>query len=118
MSFHNPIIIRAMDISSIRVITFDCYGTLIDWEMGMLASLRRLFRHSHVPDERLLEMYGEIEEQLESGPYLAYRWVLSGVVEEMGRRLGTTLSMADCQGFADSLKDWQPFPDTVDGLQK
>lgn len=118
MPSHNLIIIHAMDISSIRLITFDCYGTLIDWETGMLAFLRQLFRGSHVPDDRLLEMYGEIEEQLESGPYLAYRWVLSGAVEEMGRRLGTTLSMADCQCFAESIKEWQPFPDTVAGLQK
>lgn len=58
-----------MPFASIRLITFDCYGTLIDWESGMLAALRPLFsRDSHtVSDLQILELYGEIEAELESG---------------------------------------------------
>ena|ERR1700694_3069724 len=107
-----------MDISSIQIITFDCYGTLIDWETGMLAALRLLFSgHAHVSDEQFLAMYGEIEAQLEAGPYLTYRTVLSQTAQEMGRRLGASVSAEDCQQFAESLKKWAPFSDTVESLQ-
>jgi 2-haloacid dehalogenase len=107
-----------MDFSSVQLITFDCYGTLIDWETGMLAALRSLFpNHAHIADEQLLAMYGEIEVRLEGGPYLPYRTVLSRTAEEMGKRLGVELSAEQCQQFAESLKRWPPFPDSVASLQ-
>jgi len=110
--------IDGMDISRVELITFDCYGTLIDWETGMLRALRLLFPdHPHVSDEQFLAMYGEIEAQLEAGPYLSYRTVLSRTAQEMGRRLGASLSPEDYQQFAESLKQWPPFPDTVESLQ-
>ena len=58
-----------MSFASIPLITFDCYGTLIDWENGMLAAMRPMFsRDGHrVPDVQLLELYGEIEVELEAG---------------------------------------------------
>jgi 2-haloacid dehalogenase len=108
-----------MDFSSIRLITFDCYGTLIDWETGMLAALRPLFAREAVmvTDLQLLEHYGEIEAELESGPYLPYRDVLTQAAQELGRRLGAELSEADGRKFAASLTSWEPFGDTVAGLQ-
>ena len=108
-----------MDLSEVQLITFDCYGTLIDWETGMLGALRVLFPdHARISDEQLLEMYGEIEVRLEAGPYLSYRTVLSRTAKEMGRRLGVDLSDDACRQFAESLKQWPPFPDTVEGLKK
>ena len=84
----------------------------------MLAALRSLFRnHTNISDEQLLAMYGEIEVQLEEGEYLSYRTVLSRTAEEMGRRLATELSAENCRQFAESLKRWPPFPDTVDSLK-
>lgn len=110
--------IDGMDISAVDLITFDCYGTLIDWETGMLAALRLLFPdHPHVSDEQLLAMYGEIETRLEAGPYLAYRTVLTQTAQEMGHRLGKGLSAEACGQFAESLKQWPPFSDTVESLQ-
>ena len=107
-----------MDFTSIRLITFDCYGTLIDWETGMLSSLRSLLRNTPaVEDEKLLEMYGEIEAQIEAGPYVTYRAVLGRAAEEIGRRLGAPINAADAQRFAGSLKLWPPFPDTVESLR-
>ncbi|HWX56012.1 MAG TPA: haloacid dehalogenase type II [Verrucomicrobiae bacterium] len=107
-----------MGLESVRFITFDCYGTLIDWETGILSALRQaLPEYSHTTDSQLLEMYAESEVRLESGPYLSYREVLERVAEEIGRRLGTRLSAADCRNFAESIKDWRPFPDTVAGLR-
>lgn len=107
-----------MDFSSIRLITFDCYGTLIDWETGILKSLRTLLRTPpDMEDDKLLNLYAEVEAQIESGPYMVYRAVLGRTAEEIGRRLGTPLRPGDAQRFAETLRVWKPFPDTVAALQ-
>ncbi len=108
--------LNSMNAESIRLITFDCYGTLIDWETGMLAGLRPLLG-SDVSDAKILELYGEIEAQLEAGPYLRYREVLARVAQELGRRAGVEVSEQAAATFAQSLVTWEPFPDTVMGLQ-
>ncbi|HZD93947.1 MAG TPA: haloacid dehalogenase type II, partial [Candidatus Sulfotelmatobacter sp.] len=104
----------SMGFESIRLITFDCYGTLIDWENGMLAALRPMFSR---PDLQLLEHYGEVEAELEAGPYLPYRQVLSLCAQQMGQRLGVEISAKQGAAFAESLPRWEPFTDTVGALQ-
>jgi 2-haloacid dehalogenase len=108
-----------MSFESIRLITFDCYGTLIDWENGMLAALRPLLSRDgrNVPDLQILELYGEIEAELESGPYLPYRQVLAQTAQEIGRRVGTEVSAEESRAFAESLTRWKPFIDTLPALQ-
>lgn len=108
-----------MPFESIHLITFDCYGTLIDWENGMLAALRPILTREgrNVPDLQILEHYGEIEAELESGPYLPYRQVLAQTAREIGRRLGTTVSIEEGSAFAESITRWKPFLDTVPALQ-
>ena len=107
-----------MPFESIRLITFDCYGTLIDWESGLLAALRPLFsRDGHkVGDAQILELYGEIEAEFESGPYMPYREILSRTPQEISRRLGIEISVEEGSAFAESLTRWQPFSDTVPAL--
>lgn len=85
----------------------------------MLAALRPLFSREGrtISDPELLEHYGEIEAELESGPYLPYRQVLAQAAQEMGRRLDARISEDDGKRFAESLTSWEPFPDTVAGLQ-
>ena len=108
-----------MSFESIRLITFDCYGTLIDWENGMLAALRPMLSHGgrQVPDAQILELYGEIEAEIEAGPYLPYRQVLTQVAQEIGRRTGANISAEEGSAFADSLTRWKPFTDTMIALQ-
>ena len=110
---------QRMSFESIRLITFDCYGTLIDWENGMLAALRPLFsRDGHnVSDLQILELYGEIEAELESGPYLSYREVLEQAARAIGRRLGVEVAAEESSAFAESLTRWEPFNDTLLALQ-
>lgn len=110
---------HGMSLESIRLITFDCYGTLIDWESGMLAALRPLLSRDggKVSDLQILELYGEIEAELEAGPYLPYRQVLAQAAREMGRRLDKEISAEDGSAFAESLTRWKPFTDTVPALQ-
>ncbi|HJX84394.1 MAG TPA: HAD-IA family hydrolase [Candidatus Angelobacter sp.] len=108
-----------MNFESITLITFDCYGTLIDWETGILKALQPLFARNGnpLPDTELLKHYGEIEAESESGPYLRYHDVLARTAEQMGQRLGVKISSEQAIGFAESLPSWEPFPDTVAGLQ-
>lgn len=108
-----------MDVGSVRLITFDCYGTLIDWETGMLSAFRSLFWRNGkvVSDKKLLEVYGDAEAEIEAGSYQRYRTVLSETVQAMGRELGVDISAHDSRQFAASVPLWEPFPDTVACLQ-
>jgi 2-haloacid dehalogenase len=109
----------SMNMNSVRLITFDCYGTLIDWETGMLKAMRPLFGGGDpARDVELLELYGEVELEMESGPYMTYVRVLSATVQEMGSRLDRKISREDGDRFAESLVTWDPFPDTVAALQR
>jgi 2-haloacid dehalogenase len=108
-----------MSFEFVRLITFDCYGTLIDWENGMLAALRPLLSRDgrRVSDLHILELYGEIEAGLEAGPYLPYRQVLTQAARELGRRVGVEISAEESSVFAESLTRWEPFIDTVPALE-
>ena len=108
-----------MDFSRFTTISFDCYGTLIDWEAGILPVLRSvLSRHGRtLHDAALLELYGEFEAEAESGDYRKYRDVLKEVVRAFARRLGFEASPADLLKLSDSVGAWPPFPDTVAALR-
>jgi len=109
-----------LDFSRFKFITFDCYGTLIDWETGILSALRPLLvKHGgEINDPELLQLYGELEAQAESGEYRSYRDVLREVVRGFGQRLGFAASDAEQDFLPDSVAAWKPFPDTVNALKK
>ena len=109
-----------LDFSSRKALTFDCYGTLIDWEAGILAALRPILDRyrAALDDDRLLELYARHEPDAQRGGYRAYRDVLGSVVEGIGRELGFTASPDETASLADSIADWEPFPDTVEALRK
>jgi 2-haloacid dehalogenase len=109
-----------LDFSKTRLLTFDCYGTLIAWENGIFASLKpTLSAHGKsISDAELLALYGEFEAKIEGGDYLPYREVLGAVVRSFGERLGFEPSQAEVGALADSVPRWQPWPDTVDGLKR
>jgi 2-haloacid dehalogenase len=108
-----------MTFDHFEVITFDCYGTLIDWESGLLAALRPIL-HAHgqdVSDQEILKIYGELEPAAQN-PYRKYREVLASVARGLGERLGFRVSDREAESLAESLGNWQPFPDTVAALEK
>ncbi len=109
-----------MDFSTFTTITFDCYGTLIDWETGLLPVLRRLLaaHRQTMPDAAILELYGEFEARAESGAYQSYRNVLESVVRQFGERCAFHPSSADQRSLHESVQSWPTFPDTVAALQK
>src|SRR6266481_6355226 len=109
-----------MDFSAFTTITFDCYGTLIDWEAGLLPALRSVLsaHQQTLPDEALLELYGESEAQAESGAYQSYRNVLESVVQQLGERCGFRPTPAELRSLHESVPAWPSFPDTAAALQK
>ncbi len=109
-----------IDFTRPRVLTFDCYGTLIDWETGIFSALRPILAaHSNqMTDSALLELYAELELKAEQGEYLPYRDVLQSVVRGFGERLGFVPTEAEARSLPESLRTWQPFPDTVEALRK
>ncbi|HYL81049.1 MAG TPA: haloacid dehalogenase type II [Candidatus Acidoferrum sp.] len=102
-----------------EVLTFDCYGTLIDWEAGISAALGPMLATHHIkplPD-KLLELYGELETAAERGAYREYKIVLRVVLEGLGARLGFVPTAEELQRFSTSVKDWPAFPDSAMALQ-
>ena len=100
-------------------ISFDCYGTLIDWESGILQYLRPLLHSKacNASDSQILNLYSELEPREQAGPYRSYREVLAGVMRGFARELNLECSATEASGLADSIADWKPFPDTVRGLR-
>ncbi len=111
---------RQFDFSRFSVISFDCYGTLIDWETGILAAIRPIFsaHGAELGDSEILRVYSELEAETESGEYRSYREVLSSVVCGFGIRLGFHPTHEEQQSLPDSLRRWAPFPDTVASLRR
>jgi 2-haloacid dehalogenase len=102
-----------------EVLTFDCYGTLIDWETGIRESLRPIFaahRIELIPDS-VLELYGELESAAERGEYREYKAILRVVLEGLGARSGFTPTSEELERFSTSVKDWPAFPDSPPALQ-
>ena len=109
-----------MDFSRFTTISFDCYGTLIDWESGILLALRAvLVNHGQsLPDAAILELYGEFEAEAESGPYQSYRDVLQSVVRAFADRFHFEASSAELRSLHESVRVWPPFSDTVAALRE
>ena len=111
-----------MDFSRFTTISFDCYGTLIDWESGILPALRGVLgshgQSQSLSDAAILELYGEFEAEAESGPYQSYRDVLQSVVRAFADRFHFEASDAEIRSLYESIHSWRPFPDTVAALHE
>ncbi len=109
-----------LDFGRFRWITFDCYGTLVDWERGILETLVPLVsRHGVQADPGvLLRLFARLEAREEAGEYRPYREVLRSVVRGLGEELGFTPSADDMDALPDSVGGWPPFPDTSDALRR
>lgn len=108
-----------LNFDQFEVLTFDCYGTLIDWESGIWAALRPVLANHQVETtlDHALALYGSLEAEAEVGAYRDYKVILQKVLEGIGAALGFTPTPAELQQFALSVKDWLPFPDSSRALQ-
>ena len=109
---------RPLDFSSFEWLTFDCYGTLIDWEAGILRIIRLALPGINASDADILRHYSEIEPAIQAKGYAKYREVLEEVTRQLARRYRMPITPTQAGMLAESIKNWQPFPDTVAGLKR
>ena len=101
-------------------LSFDCYGTLIDWEAGILGALRPILERHGVKlvDEQILALYSRYEEEGEGGDYKPYRDILRSIMNRIAPGLGIVPTEAEVDALAKSVGSWPVFPDTVQALEK
>ena len=97
-----------------RWATFDCYGTLIDWNGGIRSTLARIFGEDDA--DTLLARYHEIEPGVEAERYRTYREVLDLVTAMLARERGGELAPGDVHAMSDSLPSWPAFPEVPASL--
>ena len=109
-----------LDYGRFEALTFDCYGTLIDWESGILAGLREVLdpRGVEPPDDELLAAFAASEAAAEAGPYRRYRAILGECLGEVSARYGVVPTSAEVAVFGGSVADWPPFPDSTAALER
>jgi 2-haloacid dehalogenase len=109
-----------LDFHGFDALTFDCYGTLIDWEAGILTGLRRVLDPHAVAatDDELLEAYARAEADLEAGPYRRYREVLGEGLRRVARRHGVEPTPDEVAAFGGSVGEWPAFPDSAAALAR
>ncbi len=108
-----------MDFTRFQFVTFDCYGTLIDWESGILAALRPVF-NAHgkdVGNAEVLAAFARLERDAEAAPYRSYRRILESIVHDLGELFGFAATAAEEAALPESIGRWAPFPDTVAALR-
>ena len=94
-------------------LTFDCYGTLVDWREGIVTAFAAAAPRGAPPPEaqRLLELHARHEPEVEAGPYRSYREVLAETARRMAADLGIEAAFPSFDFLADSLPRWRVFPE-------
>lgn len=107
-----------IDFDAFEALTFDCYGTLIDWESGILQALESLLdSHSDDLDQsRLLVQFAKFEAAAEAGLFRSYRAVLGEVARMFGKAYSVKVYEEASAEFAASVRNWPPFTDSVEAL--
>lgn len=102
------------------VLTFDVYGTLIDWESGLNQALQSVFADHgrHLGEPEALELFALHEARVGAGDYLPYRDVLAETLRRMAAELGFTPTDAQVRGFAGSVREWPAFADSREALER
>ncbi len=112
---------RLVELTDFEAMSFDCYGTLIDWEGGISAALRPWADASGLAmtDEELLTAYSAHEARAEAEhPTERYPRILARAMGALGAQLGVEVSEADAEAFSVSVPDWPAFPDSAEALQR
>jgi len=109
-----------MKLTDFKALTFDCYGTLIDWESGMIEALKPLtgkLSRTLSPNE-ILEAHArhESSQQIQT-PAMLYRELLGIVYRRLAEEWGVPVSWSECAAYGRSVKDWPAFADSAGALQ-
>ena len=108
-----------LDFGRFQWLSFDCYGTLVDWEAGISSAVGRVLDSHGVHRSRaeMLELFAEIEPRVQrSQSYLEYRFVLRRVMETIGGELEIRFSESDLDCLAETLPTWPVFPEVKAAL--
>jgi 2-haloacid dehalogenase len=112
--------VTAIDFSKFDALTFDTYGTLIDWERGILNAFQVvLSRHDvHPTEDELLELFGKHEAAIEAGAYRTYREVIASAARAVCADLGVDPADSAITHFAGSVPEWPAFADSAEALRR
>jgi 2-haloacid dehalogenase len=115
-----PIASTDIDFTDIDALTFDCYGTLIDWEAGLTAAFGSVLEaHGVAADaEDVLARYARHEAAAEAGPYRRYAEVLAMGLRGVAAELGFEPTDEEVDRFSQSVEDWPVFPDSTAALNR
>lgn len=108
-----------MKLTDFKALTFDCYGTLIDWESGMIAGLRPLTsRLATAPTrDEILQAHARYESQQQAQtPWKLYPEILAIVYKRLAEAWGLPVSWDECEQYGQSVHDWPPFDDSAEAL--
>ena len=109
-----------MDFNKFKLISFDCYGTLIDWKKSLM-DIMTPFLQRHNLDlsvDQLFDLFFKADQKNTSEDYRPYHDILIAIMDEMGKELNIDLKQAERTCLVDRFGDWTAFPDTSDALQK
>jgi 2-haloacid dehalogenase len=119
---YDPAVIddRLVDFKRFEALTFDCYGTLIDWETGLTNAFLPIFRGRGVEPaaDALLERFAVQEAAAEAGPYRRYRDVLAAALRGVTTDYGVEPTADEIEAFSGSVGDWPAFSDTTAALAR
>jgi len=110
-----------VDLTEFDALSFDCYGTLIDWETGIMAVLDPIARRDNpsLTDEALLGAFAKAEGEVEAAnPAMLYSDVLKESLRRVGAALAFDVTEADTEAFGNSVGNWPAFPDSAEALQR
>jgi len=109
-----------MNLTDFTTLTFDCYGTLIDWESGMVNALEPLtsrVKTRSLTRDDVLEAHGRHEASQQAWtPAKRYSELLAVVYKRLAEEWGVSVTWEECQAYGNSIGEWPAFPDTVDAL--
>jgi len=106
-----------IDLTRFKAITFDCYGTLIDWESGLVGVLRSIGFMRRADESRVLESFARAEAKSQAGPYQSYKEVLRDVLQRLAMEFGVPTTRVNPYAISESIRDWPASPDTSAALR-
>jgi 2-haloacid dehalogenase len=109
-----------MDFNKFKIISFDCYGTLIDWKKSLMDIMTPFIkRHKlEISRDQLFDMFFKADQKCTCEDYKPYQEVLVTIMDEMGKELHINLMQAERTCLVDRFGDWTAFPDTTGALQE
>ena len=112
--------VEMINFNSVKIISFDCYGTLIDWRAGIIESLTPVLKKHNImlSEHDIINLYSSFEAALQQSEYKEYKEILYLIVNKFGQELNFKPDQEDKYSLINSLKKWKPFSDTISSLKK